>query len=719
MPASVRRNFFSSARRALLALTAGLALAVLPVAAHAQDRNPDQSQDAQKARPETSGLTATINDFANNTSGNGSLYSVMQASDGNFYIAGESGTEIVRVLPNSTDTSGTLSTLAGQLASACGTNIVSNLVEASDGNLYGMTRSGAANGYGAFFKYVLSTRTCTPVYAFNPIVDSSYPSSLYGGLTYGSDGNFYGEFSGGGTTSNGQVFQITPGGTYNQVYNFCSPSVSGCPDGQYPRQYLVEATDGNFYGVTNNGGSGANQGVFFQLVPGGTFPWVENPLFNISCSNGCDEFGYIVEGPDGDLYGAMDSGGANDGDGAIFQYDFQGDFVDFYDFPYAYQEPQTLFIGGDGNIYGQTLGYGCNCPGDFYQLTPGTGTYTDLSTFTASTFSSLGGPLVQASDGNFYGAANGGGTKSAGGMWQAVLSTPIAAPIQVSLSETTSAGTPVTVSWKVNNATSKTFRSCYLYSNPSQGGGTFTGKAVGTQDGAVLSGSAVVTPTSTGTYTYAVTCGGVETGISPTLTVTGLAAAATKTVLTESPNPVTVDSNASLTATVTRTNQSGTPGGSVQFEYEGLVLATKTLSNGTATYAANTTGIAPGTYGVYAVYVPDSTDSASTSNTVNVALKYPTATTLSVNPTTITVPASATIKVTVAQTVGTGTPGGTVTIYADGSPVISNYPLSGGSATITAPTTGFPSGTYSVTAGYNGSGSENVSTSSVVSVKLQ
>jgi hypothetical protein len=416
----------------------------------------------------------------------------------------------------------------------------------------------------------------------------------------------------------------------------------------------------------------------------------------------------------------MDSGGAYDGDGAIFQYDFQGDFVDFYDFPYAYQEPQTLFIGGDGNIYGQTLGYGCNCPGDFYQLTPGTGTYTDLSTFTASTFNSLGGPLVQASDGNFYGAANGGGTKSAGGLWQAVLSTPIAAPIQVSLSETTSAGTPVTVSWKVNNATSNTFRNCYLYSNPSQGGGTFTGKAVGTQDGAVLSGSTVVTPTSTGTYTYAVTCGGVESGISPVLTVTGLAAAATKTVLTETPNPVTVGSTAKLTATVSRTNQSGTPGGSVKFECNGIILATVTLSNGVAIYSASTTGIAPGTYPVFAVYVPDSTDAASTSNTVNVALKYPTATTLSVTPTTITVPANATIKVNVTQTNGTGTPGGTVSIYVAGqsTPVIANYPLTSGAATIVAPTTGFPNGVYNVTAVYSGSSTENTSTSSVVQVTL-
>jgi hypothetical protein len=417
----------------------------------------------------------------------------------------------------------------------------------------------------------------------------------------------------------------------------------------------------------------------------------------------------------------MDSGGAVDGDGAIFQYDFQGDFIDFYDFPSAYQEPQTLFIGGDGNIYGQTLGYGCSCPGDFYQITPGTGTYTDLSTFTSSTITSIGGPFVQASDGNFYGEGNGGGTKGAGGLWQAVLSTPIAAPIQVSLSETTSAGTPVTVSWKVNNATSNTFRNCYLYSNPAQGGGTFTGKAVGTQDGSVLSGSTVVTPTSTGTYTYAVTCGGVESGISPVLTVTGLAAATTKTVLTESAATTNIGSSLTFTATVTRTSGTGTPGGSVSFEFEGNILATENLNgSGVASYTVSTTGLPAGNFPIYAVYNPDSTDKTSTSNTVTADLRYPTSTTLAVNPNPVTGGEGVTFTITVKQTGSvSGTPTGTVNVLIGTATLFSNLKLTNGVATTTIPSTStLPKGTYPVNAVYNESSTDNTSTSSVVNVTL-
>jgi hypothetical protein len=288
----------------------------------------------------------------------------------------------------------------------------------------------------------------------------------------------------------------------------------------------------------------------------------------------------------------------------------------------------------------------------------------------------------------------------------------------VTLSSTTYNGSaPITVSWEVLNATSDTYRNCYLYTQP--GGGTFTGKATGTQSGSTLSGSSMVTPTLTGTYTYAVECAGTEAGISPTLTVTGLAAAATKTVLAVSPNPVSIGATVTLTATVTRTSESGTPTGSVSFEYQGTVLATVNLNtSGVAVLTALTTPYGPMTYPVTAHYVPDSQDSASVSNTVNVVLKYGTTTTLTVSPTTITVPGDATLTVHVTQKTGTGTPTGTVTIYANGGAVISNYPLTNGSATIVAPTTGLPNGTYSVTAGYNGSSVESTSTSTAVPVTL-
>jgi uncharacterized repeat protein (TIGR03803 family) len=662
--------------------------------------------------------TAVINDFANVANGDGTAaYGVMQASDGNFYLSDGSATTILRVTPVAGDASGTISTLAGQLAAACGNILYGNLIEASDGNLYGFTLQGGTNNNGTFFKYVISTRTCTPLYNVANATDG-YSFQSDGGLTYGSDGNFYGTFLSYGPNNKGTAFRITPAGVFTVLYTFCSAGGSACSDGAYPTGRMVEASDGNWYGVTQQGGSGANQGVFFQLVPGVTTPWIENPLYNMAAATGYAQDGPMVEGPDGMLYASLVSGGANDGDGSIGGFDFQGDFMDFYDFTNTLneEEPQGLFVGGDGNLYGSTVGYST---GSIFQITPGTGIFTDLGVPAGGMgVGNPDGPIIQASDGNFYGTTNNDGTKALGTIYQAVVSSTPAAPIVVTLSSSTFNGSaPITVSYKVTNATSKTARNCYLYTQA--GGGTFTGKATGTQSGSTLSGSANVTPTATGTFTYAVECAGTYAGISPVLTVTGLSAAATQTVLKVSPNPVVIGNNVTLTATVSRTSASGTPTGSVSFEYRGGVLATVTLNgSGVATLPANTGAYGPATYPVTAHYNPDSADMASVSNTVGVVLKYGTKTTLSVTPNPVTVGSNVTITVHVTQNTGTGTPAGTITILANGGPVINNVNLTNGSVVITAPTTGFPKGTYQISAQYNGSATDNVSTSAVQSETL-
>jgi uncharacterized repeat protein (TIGR03803 family) len=707
--------------RCLSAAAAKFCLTLLAIAAIA-------GLAAQPGLAQVAKNSAAINDYVNDQDGDGYLtYGLVQFPDGNFYTGGYTAANILKIKYGAT--SGTISTLKGQLPTACGSTIATNIVLAADGNLYGITSSGAANGFGTLFQYNVPTETCTPIYAFDPSVDGSAPGSS-GGLIYGKDGNFYGTFQYGGATQNGEVFQITPAGKFNIVYSFCSTNASGCPDGKDPQGYMIEASDGNWYGVTNNGGSGANNGVFYQLVPGTTFPWVQNQIYNIACQQGCDEHGPIVEGSDGYLYGGMDSGGANDGDGSIFQYDFQGDFIDFYDDSTAVEYPQGLFVGGDGNIYGTNSAFQCGCVGDIFYITPSNpSSWTQLGTFSASTLTNPQGQMIQANDGNFYGATLSGGTNTYGGVYQAVPATPVPAPIKVTLSSTTSSGSPVTVSWQVLNATSDTYRNCYLYEWDTtnhiytQTGGTFTGAAVGTQSGSTLSGSSSVTPSATGTYTYSVACGGTEIGISPVLTVTGISSFSTKTVLSASSNAVVYPGSDTISVAVTRNSGSGSPSGTVGvYCCNGDKLFTLTLnpSTGTASQSVSTNGEPVGSYALYAVYNGDADDTTSTSSTVDVTLKYPTATTLTVTPSDITEPADATITVNVTQTQKTGTPTGTITVLANGQSVgINNYPISGGTATIKASTKGFPKGTYQVTATYNGSSTENTSTSTAQSVTLQ
>jgi uncharacterized repeat protein (TIGR03803 family) len=85
-------------------------------------------------------------------------------------------------------------------------------------------------------------------------------SEPFGGLIQASDGNFYGTTFNGGAYNFGTIFRMTPQGKVTTIYNFCAQS--GCPDGEYPYDGVFQATDGRIYGTTYQGGSGGDGTVF-------------------------------------------------------------------------------------------------------------------------------------------------------------------------------------------------------------------------------------------------------------------------------------------------------------------------------------------------------------------------------------------------------------------------------------------------------------------------
>jgi uncharacterized repeat protein (TIGR03803 family) len=71
-------------------------------------------------------------------------------------------------------------------------------------------------------------------------------SPEYASLVQGFDGNLYGTTEFGGANGDGTVFKITTGGTLTTLYSFCSQGLPYCPDGAQPYGALVLATNGNF-----------------------------------------------------------------------------------------------------------------------------------------------------------------------------------------------------------------------------------------------------------------------------------------------------------------------------------------------------------------------------------------------------------------------------------------------------------------------------------------
>jgi uncharacterized repeat protein (TIGR03803 family) len=86
----------------------------------------------------------------------------------------------------------------------------------------------------------------------------------------------------------------------------------------------MQATDGNFYGLTGAGGPGfvgplyggpeIGHGTVFRLTPDG----VLTTLFSLNVTNGDAPFGGLAQGRDGNLYGMTTLGGAY-GHGTIFR----------------------------------------------------------------------------------------------------------------------------------------------------------------------------------------------------------------------------------------------------------------------------------------------------------------------------------------------------------------------------------------------------------------
>jgi len=109
--------------------------------------------------------------------------------------------------------------------------------------------------------------------------------------------------SSGGINNNNQgtVFNITPEGKLTTIYSFCIQT--GCPDGQLP-QYtqLIQATDGNLYGTTFQGGA-YGSGTVFKITPSGTLTTLYSFCAQANCTDGFLPLSGLVQATNGRLYG--------------------------------------------------------------------------------------------------------------------------------------------------------------------------------------------------------------------------------------------------------------------------------------------------------------------------------------------------------------------------------------------------------------------------------
>jgi len=164
----------------------------------------------------------------------------------------------------------------------------------------------------------------------------------------GTDGNFYGTTSGGGTHSElGTIFKITPTGTLTTLYNFCA--LNNCTDGINPYFGVIQASDGNFYGTTFSGGSNAlnGYGTIFKITPAGALTTLYTFCPQSGCSDSRTPYGGLVQATNGIFYGTACCGGTSD-DGTVFSLSVGLG-------PFVTTQPGSGKVGTAVNIFGSNL----------------------------------------------------------------------------------------------------------------------------------------------------------------------------------------------------------------------------------------------------------------------------------------------------------------------------------------------------------------------------
>ena len=310
-----------------------------------------------------SGSMTPLWSFDGNNKTNSGIYpysGLTLGTDGNFYgTTYEGGSSSNAGTVFKVTTSGKITTLYTFGGFNC--CVYAAPIQGFDGNYYGTTSNGGGEVFGTVYKMTPAGKV-TFIYTFPGTSGLAYPMAV----TLGTDGNFYGTALGGGANKFGGVFKITPGGKLTVLYSF-----KGTPDGETPKGTIIQASDGTFYGTTEAGGANGF-GSIYKMTPAGALTILRS--FSESDGLGIHPLAGLVQATDGNFYGVAPS---NTSSGVLFQLSSTGKYRVLLNFTnttgkFPGANPQvSLFQHTNGTLYGDTDGGGsgklCFC-GVLYSL---------------------------------------------------------------------------------------------------------------------------------------------------------------------------------------------------------------------------------------------------------------------------------------------------------------------------------------------------------------
>jgi uncharacterized repeat protein (TIGR03803 family) len=355
----------------------------------------------------------------------------------------------------------------------CGNNPQGSLLAASNGKLYGLANTGLYVK-GQIFSFDTVTNTYKDEYDIpRSWGGMSSSNNIYANLIQTSNGMMYGMTEEGGL-GGGNIFSFNPvNDSATDLHDF-NTSLFG--DGSHPYGSLLQAYDSNLYGMTYEGGDSGAGTIFSYDINTN----IETVVYSLKASTGYGPYGNLIQAKDSTLYGLTQYGGKYGlYGGTLFSYNIKSGLysmlVQFNDTGNGENPEGSLVQATNGKLYGMTRHGGHKNDGTLFSYNPTSQQFTALIEFNDM---NGGNPLnesspMQASNGKLYGMTLYGGTDDYGVVYEYDITTstytiktsfdntngldPTGSLIELG---TSSASVP-----KIN--TSNNF--CTVYPNPSTG----------------------------------------------------------------------------------------------------------------------------------------------------------------------------------------------------------------------------------------------------------
>ena len=187
-----------------------------------------------------------------------------------------------------------------------GANPLSSLIMDKKGNFYGATAfggdlncydGGVGRGCGVVYK-LSKSGTLTVLHSFaGGTTDGCYPD---GTPAMDKNSNLYGTTEVCGASNSGIVWQLSKKGTETVLHNFAG----GSSDGAYPLAGVILDAKGHLYGDTEGGGS-SSDGTVYEVSKNRKLTL----LHSFVGSDGSYPFGDVIRDAKGNLYGTTNTGG--------------------------------------------------------------------------------------------------------------------------------------------------------------------------------------------------------------------------------------------------------------------------------------------------------------------------------------------------------------------------------------------------------------------------